>query len=526
MDRTLILNPLIARRLRSRITSIGMRPGTLPAFFICLMAPLLFSGCQTTGLQSTAIPAPPPPPTLNTAQLDNVRYQSPDQEDNRVLSRNRLEFDQPLRDAMTTGSGDQEVDSSQQHRVAEIIIEGNRTLPTHQIRKNMRTRPGRFFDPDLLQQDVNQLWRMPEISRVKGPFLQRTEAGVVIKIDVEERPMITQVEFIGNRGIPDRTLKKETGLEDGRPLDVHQIRMAKTRLEELYKEKGYPRTQVEIMEGNEDNDNKVVFVIHEDEKQRIWKVSFEGNSIATDARLKSFIESKPGVLKVFGGLVNRDEIEQDITRLVNYYRSLGFFNAQIGREISESNDGRWLTLRFIINEGPRYKVRNVSFMGNQSYNQDQLGDLIELKPTAGEMPEFNVAKMNRDVTEIRELYGSQGFIMANIEAEPRFLEEPGMLDIVYKISEGKQFVVGDINIHYVGGAAITKREVILNRIACRPGELVDYNKIRTSERLLGASQIFAVGGATGGARPRIAMTPSKSDYYQRYARANQSRSMR
>ena len=164
------------------------------------------------------------------------------------------------------------------------------------------------------------------------------------------------------------------------PLDVHQIRMAKTKIEEFYKEKGFPRTQVEILEGNEVGDAKVVFLIHEDQKQRIWKVDFEGNAIASDARLRHFIESKPGILKMIGGLVKRDEIEQDVLRLTNYYRSLGFFNARIGREVSESNDGRWLTIRFIINEGPRYRVRNVSFIGNQSYEAEQLMRLVELKP--------------------------------------------------------------------------------------------------------------------------------------------------
>ena len=47
--------------------------------------------------------------------------------------------------------------------------------------------------------------------------------------------------------------------------------MAKKKLEDLYKTKGYPKTQIEIIEGNEKGDSNVVFVIHEDEHQKIWK---------------------------------------------------------------------------------------------------------------------------------------------------------------------------------------------------------------------------------------------------------------
>ena len=56
--------------------------------------------------------------------------------------------------------------------------------------------------------------------------------------------------------------------------------------------------------------------------------------------------------------------------------------------------------------------------------------------------------MNKDVVALRDLYGGQGYVFANVEAEPRFLEEPGLLDIVYKIEEGKQYRVGNINVHY------------------------------------------------------------------------------
>ncbi len=446
---------------------------------------------------------------------EQVRYQSAD--------RNSTGDTYPgLRTSAQQGSGT--VDRANQ--VVEVKITGNNYLATHQLLRNIRTRQGRYFDPDQLQQDVDRLWRMPEIRRINGPYINRTNDGVVITIDVVERNQMVKVEFIGNRGITDRALKKETGLEDGAPLDSHQIRMAKTRIEEYYREKGYPKTQVEIMEGTEDDDQKVVFMIHEDQKQRVWKVEFEGNEFATDARLKNFIESKPGILKVIGGLAKRTEVEQDVKRLDVYYKRFGFFNVRIGREISESNDGRWLTLRFIIDEGPRYKVRNVAFIGNQVFKSEDLMKLVELKPD-GEMPDFNVGKMNEDVVSLRDLYGSQGFVHAQVNAEPRFLEEPGMLDLVYKVSEGKQFRVGRINVHIEGDYGITKREVALNRLSLRPGDLIDAREIRNSERRLGTARIFAGGDPSSpGAGPRIVVRPAELDEISRTARLPSSYSGR
>jgi len=122
-----------------------------------------------------------------------------------------------------------------------------------------------------------------------------------------------------------------------------------------------------------------------------------------------------------------------------------------------------------------------------------------------EMPDYHVAILNEDIKEIRDLYGSQGFVFSDINMETRFLEEPGLVDLVYKIDEGKQYRVGQINVHYEGGNSITKSSVIRTRIDLRPGDLIDMQKIKASEGRLARSQIFASG--EGGAPPSIVVKP-------------------
>jgi outer membrane protein insertion porin family len=467
-------------------------------------AVLLTSGCQQMGNHRTS-QLPVPDPILDTSQLDSVRYQSPQgggaAGSPGLLNResHRMKLDGPVINV------EENADRSQ--LIAAVNFRGNTKLPTHHLKRNISTRPGRYYDPDKLQQDVQQLWKMPEVARVNGPYIEQSPDGVTVTFDIEERNTVANIKFIGNRGINDRTLSKESGLEEFGHLDVHRIRMAKTRIEELYRERGYPRTQVEITEGNESTDSQVVFLIHEDQQQRIWKVEFEGNTVAPDGRLKSFIKAKPGILKLFGGLAQKKQIDQDIVRLESYYKSLGYFNVQIGRDLSESNDGRWLSIRFIINEGPRYKVREVRFIGNEKFASDDLMKLLQFKPGADGQPEFNSARMNEDTVALRDIYGENGFVFADIQAEPRFLEEPGYLDMVYRISEGEQYRVGQINVNYNGGNGITRREVVLNRLSLRPGDLIDSRKLKNDEIRLGSARIFATGQEPGGQPPKIVVKP-------------------
>ena len=452
-----------------------------------------------------------------------VRYQDPGYQDPAALggsgsrnsgsdSRNsypgiRTRPSVPQVQAPVSGNaGNAEAVVNQAQVVKNVLITGNQTISTHDILKRIRTRPGRYFDPDLLQQDVNDLWKDKHIRRVNGPYLDQQPDGILITIDVSERPYINEVRYVGNRGITDREIGTESGLANGQPLDLHEVKLAKNRIEDLYVEKGYPRTQVTIAEGTDPNDRNVVFVIHEDVLQRVRRVSFEGNLVASDGRLKSFIQMKPGILYYIGGNVNRRELEQDKIRLESYYRRLGYFNARIGRELSESESGKWLDIRYIINEGPRYKVRTVSFIGNEKFTTSELHSIVNLKPTDEVSPEFNVTKMNDDVGRLEDLYGSRGYVNSRVQAEPRFLETPGLIDLVYNISEGEQYRVGEINIIIDGEYGVTQRQVILNRLGLRPGDLMDTRKIQEAERRIGLSQLFATGSPDSpGAPPRVAV---------------------
>jgi len=238
MGRPLLINQLIVRTAERIERMSRCCLATIAGSFLgatVVLSVLLAVGCQTSApLARTAIPVPPD--SLSTDQLDNVRFQSQDygsSAQDQLLNEKLRSYAPP----QASDSQSTVVDRSQ--LVADVIFTGNRYLQNHQLTRNIRTRSGRYFDPDKLKQDVDQLWRMPEIRRIQGPYLDKTPDGVIVTINVEERNAINQVEFIGNRGISDRALQKTAGIELGDPLDTHSIRLAKTRIEEYYKEKSF-----------------------------------------------------------------------------------------------------------------------------------------------------------------------------------------------------------------------------------------------------------------------------------------------
>ena len=102
-------------------------------------------------------------------------------------------------------------------------------------------------------------------------------------------------------------------------------------------------------------------------------MTFEGNTISPDGVLKTRIQSKPGYFwYLFGGKVDRNKIDADVQTLTAYYRALGYFRARISRTLDYDEEGKWLALKFIIDEGPRYTVRNVSIEGGNKFASEPL----------------------------------------------------------------------------------------------------------------------------------------------------------
>jgi outer membrane protein insertion porin family len=408
--------------------------------------------------------------------------------------------------------------SATNETVSDIRIVGNSTIPTSQILNQLQTRIGRPFDPALVQRDVRKLAARGWFVDVQ-PAYEQVPGGRVVIFKVVERPVVRYVEYLGNYGLRTKKLAKETDLKVGGPVDPYAVQEARRRLVELYHRNGFNNVQISLLEGDKSTDHGIVFVINEGLAQKIWKVEFVGNEFVSTSRLKTKIDSKPPIAYLFKGYVDREQIDGDVTKLTAYYRSFGYFDAKIGRQLEFDEQNKWLTLRFVIHEGPRYQVESVAFIGNRLFSSDSLASGVELKPDSTQEPTLEKAyhyirplppgprpfvqdKMNADVAWLKELYGSQGYVFADIKAEPIFLEEQGRLKLMYHIDEGKRWRIGNIFVHIAGDNPHTKIQTALNRLSIKSGEIADIREIHSSERRLQASGLF-MSDPVHGVMPKI-----------------------
>ncbi len=388
-------------------------------------------------------------------------------------------------------------------KVVEVQVVGRKTVPIRKMAPFIRTRAGRPLDMELIEEDVRRLNRSRLFVSVK-PMTRKVPGGRIVIFEVVERPVLQYVKYVGNEKVRKKVLGEKAEIKVGDALDPFAVEEGRRKIEDFYRSHGFGNARVTIIEGNNVNDKGVIYLINEGQKQRIFWTSCVGNTIATDARLRTQIEQKQGFLWLFKGEVNRKEIEEDKNRLKAYYASLGFFDAKIGAELDFNESRSWLTLTYVIDEGPRYKVRNVRFVGPERFTPDELAETTKLKQ--GEF--FNQTKLNGDVNSLQEKYGALGYVFADIKPDIRYLEQPGQADLVYEIKEGDRYRVGRIDVQIRGEDVTphTKISTVLNRMSLVPGDICDIRELRSSERRLKASGLFLMEPQRG-IQPKIVFSP-------------------
>lgn len=369
--------------------------------------------------------------------------------------------------------------------LADVRIEGNTTIPVSEIAPHIKSRPGRPVSQKMIKDDVDTLVRTRWFATVE-PLLRRNDDGPVLIFRVVERPIVRRVEYQGNKKIKTKVLEGITGLKKGSPYDVSANRECARRIEEHYHEKGFAFATVELTRGNEKDDREIVFQIHEGPKVHVDHIKFDGNQAFSDALLKTKVHTKTRLFWLIGGKYDPSTIPDDIEAVKQYYHNLGYFDVKVEHRLAMSDDKSSITIHYQIDEGIQYQVRKVELTGNNVLSEDELRKGLHVR--SGDF--FNARKLGKDVEEMRGKYGALGRLFAKVDAVPIFAEEPGIVDLQYRIDEDRVWTVRRHTVHVVGDSSHTKRSVVLNMARIHPGDLADPKKINQTKRRLEGSQLF------------------------------------
>lgn len=364
------------------------------------------------------------------------------------------------------------------------------TLPEARLLDVIQTRQGSRYSSRRVNADLE---RLVERGLVRGNAqVSATEegGGVSLVFHVQPSDVMGGVGFTGNRRFRDNELREKTKLQPGRVLSDRELSQACAEIVKAYQEAGYPDAQVSwrtnrtAQRAYED----VIFDIREGREVSMNRITFVGNKQFDGEQLRQILKTKERGLFTWitkSGRIDREILEEDLQSIVKQYRNYGYLRAKIAKveyyDLGKSGNRERLHMRVTIDEGPRYRVRHVSFGSLNVYTPRELEPGLSMLD--GDV--YSLQKVSDDVTMIRKYYGAKGYADADVRPD---IAEVGvkadgerLIDIRYDVNEGGRYVVGRVNVR---GNTKTKQHVILRELPFKPGQLLNSVDLETAEKRL------------------------------------------
>ena len=384
-------------------------------------------------------------------------------------------------------------------KVQQVVFRynGPKSVAESRLRSFTTTKVGQNFDAGVVDEDVKRLYESGLVQDVQV-LGEEVSGGVKVIFEVTTRGAFDTVGFEGNTVFSDRKLAKEVKLTAGEILSDTKILSARRNIQDYYRGYGYPDVTVtHRLQDEGDGVTALIFLVNEGGKSEVRKILFEGNTAFADVELRREMETKQKGIFSFitkSGRIDNQQLGRDLEKVKEFYQNNGYLRAEVlGSERVAVRDGR-VDLVIKVNEGGKYLVNQIQFGPMTVFKPAELMPALSLIST----DPYSAKKVNDDRRAIRSYYGSRGYADANITAEVRDAG-PGLVNIAYRVSEGKRFKVGRVNI---SGNDKTKDRVIRQEVPMKPGEFFNSVEVETTQKRLENLRYFQGVQVTGDSSSR------------------------
>ncbi len=385
----------------------------------------------------------------------------------------------------------------------DIVVDGVKKYSPAQILRFTGLSKGEVVDipGQKISSAVKKLWETESFSEVEVYVEDVEGQSVVLKFYLQDLMELGEVKFVG-KGVgksKNEKLIKDNNLKPGTKITNDLVSSLKNKIPQEYVKKGFADAKITIQDKINANDPNLVdwtIEVAKGKKVKIAKIEFEGNDQVSDAKLrkKGFKETKQkrfgikGILKPSKFI--KDKYEEDKINLISYYNSLGFRDARIVSDSVWRND-KGFNINVKLNEGKKYYIGDVNFIGNTSYSTEVLQKLLgyrkgEIYDAVGFNKKVGEDGGKEDDTDIKSLYLNNGYLFSSVIPVEKAVRGDS-IDIEIRIKEGEKATWNRVT---WSGNTTTHDHVILRSLRTKPGNLFSKLDIKRTYFDLAGMQFF------------------------------------
>ena len=322
--------------------------------------------------------------------------------------------------------------------------------------------------------------------------IKASKENDVLVFSVVERPVISKINFKGNKLIPKEALEdglKKMGLAEGEVLKKSALQTLETELEQQYSQQGRYDADIKVETIARPN-NRVDLDINfnEGKPAKVFDINVIGNTVFKDDDIKQvFAVKESGWLSVISrnDRYAREKMSASLEALRALYLNQGYINFDINSSnLNISEDKKNIFIEVSVHEGEQFKFGETKFLGDALYKPDELKALQIYKDGST----YSQEKVNAVKQLLLRKYGNAGYYYTEVNVVPEINNETHTVDLNFYINPGQQVTVRRINF---SGNTKTADEVLRREMRQMEGALASNEKIDLSKVRLERTGFFS-----------------------------------
>ena len=304
---------------------------------------------------------------------------------------------------------------------------------------------------------------------------------------------VTEIIIEGNERIESAAILSKIGTQVG---DTFILKNISEDLKAIYQMGYFDDVRVRTIDVS--GGKEVIFEVKE--KPTIAGIGFSGNTVFDEEELRENITLKSG------SVLNLTRVRNNAQVIVDLYKEKNYHNASVDYEI-KAIDNNQSNVEFIITEGEEISIETIRFVGNQTFDEDDLKDIMRTKEKGWlswltGSGELDLEKLNQDVIAISAFYQDNGFINVKV-SDPAVVFQEDEIEITIKISEGDRYQLGQVDIQ---GDLIKPKEALLEQLTITNESY--FNRSLLEKDVLHLTDVYGDEGyAYAGVTPRTSPDP-------------------
>ena len=361
-------------------------------------------------------------------------------------------------------------------KLKDIRVEGLQRIESGTVFASLPFRVGDTYNDESGAAAIRALFALGLFKDV------RLDAqGDVLVVIVEERPSISEVEWVGLKEFDKDVLVKalkEVGIAEGRPFDKALADKAEQELKRQYITRSlYGAEVVTTVTPVERNRVKLTFTISEGGPSKIKEIRITGNQAFSEDTLKDqFNLDVGGWLSWYtkSDRYSRTKLNADLETLRSYYLSRGYLEFRVdSTQVAISADKQEISIAINVTEGERFVVSGVKLEGNFLGKDDEFKALVKI----GLGQPYNAETVTETTKAFTDYFGKFGFAFARVDARPEIDRLNNRVSFVLQAEPSRRAYVRRIN---VAGNNRTRDEVIRREFRQLEAAWYDGDKIKLS----------------------------------------------